>query len=841
MATVYLAHDLKHDRPVALKVLRAELAASLGPDRFRREIHLAARLQHPHILSVHDSGEAAGQLWFTMPYVEGESLRTRLTREGQLPIEAALRITREAAQALQYAHDHGVIHRDIKPENLLLTTDGATLVADFGIARALGEPGSGEERLTATGLSLGTPRYMSPEQASADRAVDARTDVYSLGCVLYEMLAGHPPFLGTTAQEILARHALDPVPPLRAARGTVPEAVERSIMRALTKLPADRFRTAAEFATALTSPSAVRAHGLWGRRAVRVAARAVVALALATSGLVIARVMIKSDQPRATARQLTFSGNALMAALSPDGQFLAYVAPSEDSQRVVVQDMAGGTPDTIAAMSGEYPGVVNVEWSPEGTRLLLGTEGRALILPRLGGTLRSIGGGGQFPGEVYAYWARDSRVSLHGTRDHRVLLMNAAEQDDTLSIPVGGKYTWLLEGAWSPDGGVFAVTTWTADPVRFAVSTVTLDGRTNEVVADSVPVSSPRWSRDGAALYYVRGREEVWRLRLMQGTGRRRGSPELVQRQLQMLSARFGLLQFSLTPDGRRMVYVRGSHFSNLWMVEPSGPQASPSALTTGTALRWSPVVSPDGQWIAFVQQAAGAADLFRIPIDGGVASQLTDGARVWRNSRIAWSPDGRQLAFESVRGPRAQVWVANVEDGRTRELDQTRMSFATGHLAWAPGSRIAYQRSDHHNISLVDPSTEVEQFLATDTTGYFYSPVYSADGNRLAVWWLRSPEDRGIWLFDLRDASSYKIGMGPWPLGWSPDGRYLYAQPPLVPTLFQVDVRGTRAPEQYLPPPFRTAECTHAGARRPNAFVCAAFDFVSDVWMIENFDSDAP
>jgi len=190
MATVYLAHDLRHDRPVALKVLLPELAATLGPDRFQREIRLAARLQHPHILTVHDSGEAAGQLWFTMPFVEGESLRDRLLRERQLSVDDALRIGTEAARALDYAHQHGVVHRDIKPENIMLTSDGSTLVADFGIARALG----GDDGLTQTGFSVGTPAYMSPEQAAGDKALDARTDIYSLASVLYEMLAGEPPF-----------------------------------------------------------------------------------------------------------------------------------------------------------------------------------------------------------------------------------------------------------------------------------------------------------------------------------------------------------------------------------------------------------------------------------------------------------------------------------------------------------------------------------------------------------------------------------------------------------------------------------------------------------------------
>ena len=251
MATVYLAHDLRHDRPVALKVLRPELAASLGPERFLSEIRIAARLRHPHILPVHDSGEAAGQLWYTMPYVEGESLRQRLAHEGQLPISLAVRIATQVLGALGHAHDHGVIHRDIKPENILLEGEDA-VVADFGVARAI--TAAGAQQLTETGLALGTPAYMSPEQAAATRELDGRSDLYALGCVLYEMLAGQPPFAGTNPQQLIARHAMDTPAPLRTVRATIPDAVERSVLRALAKVPADRFPSAAEFAAALAAP-----------------------------------------------------------------------------------------------------------------------------------------------------------------------------------------------------------------------------------------------------------------------------------------------------------------------------------------------------------------------------------------------------------------------------------------------------------------------------------------------------------------------------------------------------------------------------------------------------------
>lgn len=298
MAVVYAARDLKHDRRVAVKVLRPEIAAGLGSDRFIREIGTAANLSHPHILPLHDSGEFDDRLFYVMPFVEGESLRDRLKREGPLPIDDAVRIAREVAQALVYAHDRGIVHRDLKPENIMLS-GGSAIVMDFGIARALSNAGARE--LTGTGIAIGTPLYMSPEQAAGETGVDGRSDIYGLGCVLFEMLTGEPPFTGATALSIMAKHSLEPVPGVRTLRDTVPPALERVVTKALAKRPADRHASAAAFIEALDRSVAghapVHVTGGRGRLMLRIAVGVVIAVLLAGGA---AALLLRSGSGGAT-------------------------------------------------------------------------------------------------------------------------------------------------------------------------------------------------------------------------------------------------------------------------------------------------------------------------------------------------------------------------------------------------------------------------------------------------------------------------------------------------------------------------------------------------------------
>ncbi|HET8649312.1 MAG TPA: protein kinase [Gemmatimonadales bacterium] len=360
MATVYLAHDLKHDRPVALKVLKPELAVALGAERFEREIKLAARLQHPHILTVLDSGEVdidatahdsrpTTLLYFTMPFVEGESLRDRLNREKQLPVDDALRIAREAAQALQYAHEHGVVHRDIKPENLLLTQDGSTLVADFGIARSLSE--SQSEKLTQTGTSVGTAAYMSPEQAAGERDLDARSDIYSLGIVLYEMLAGETPFAAATAQATIARRFTETPKPVRTIRDSVPQPINNALEKALARTAADRFATARQFADALAesgTPASTRAASSRKRRALSSALAFLLLGLVIGGGLLFAwRGIAGSDEGSST-----HGANSAVA-----GAVRIAVLPFDNLGDSTDDYFAGGVTDAIRGKLTAVPGL----------------------------------------------------------------------------------------------------------------------------------------------------------------------------------------------------------------------------------------------------------------------------------------------------------------------------------------------------------------------------------------------------------------------------------------------------------------------------------------------------
>ena len=450
MATVYLAHDLKHDRRVAIKVLRPELAAVIGADRFLSEITTTANLQHPHILPLFDSGAADGFLFYVMPFIDGESLRDRLNREKQLPIADAVRTATEVAAALDYAHRRHVLHRDIKPENILLH-DGSALVADFGIALAASKAGGA--RMTETGMSLGTPRYMSPEQAMGEREITARSDVYALGAVTYEMLTGDPPFTGSTAQAIVAKVMTEkPTPPSRL-RDTIPDAVEDAVLIALQKLPADRFASATDFSAALrdsaaTAPRRTRALTTPGRRAARIAWPAAVAAALA----IAAWGWLRRGDPRPEAPPSRLAvlvpalGGASTAlqrqiAITPDGTTLLYtsvVGPAILTMRRHLDE------EDAVPIPGVPSWVANYSISPDGTEFIgvVAATQETYRFPIEGGNGRTLPSG---IGAVRnpAIWASDGTIWFDATGDVS-LGIGRLGPDNSVTRPFAGRNVNLV-------------------------------------------------------------------------------------------------------------------------------------------------------------------------------------------------------------------------------------------------------------------------------------------------------------------------------------------------------------------------------------------------------------
>jgi serine/threonine-protein kinase len=441
MATVYLAHDLKHDRPVAIKVLREELGATVGPERFLAEIRTTARLQHPHILPLLDSGEEAGVLYYVMPFVEGESLRDRLRREQQLSVEETVRLTREIADALHYAHERGIVHRDIKPENILLQ-GGHALVADFGIALAL--ENAGGARLTQSGVSIGTPQYMSPEQAMGDRSVDARADQYALGAIAYEMLAGAPPFTGPTAQAIVARKLVEPPPSLAVVRPAAGQTLEQVVRRALATVPADRYEHLQAFTEALgvaAAEASARSAGTqvasnsgglrvstpsgggamsrrWWIGGVGIAAVALVGIVSAlwrrdgaSEGPALLRVTIPTG-----VLSMARHGTGSVVAVSPDGRTLAYLSGEGNAGQLMLRrlDAATATPVPGAAKA------ISPFFSPDGQWIgyaeLVPESQQARLKKRhlVDGTLFDLG---EATGLHGAAWTKDGRIILGGTRE----------------------------------------------------------------------------------------------------------------------------------------------------------------------------------------------------------------------------------------------------------------------------------------------------------------------------------------------------------------------------------------------------------------------------------------
>ena len=696
-ATVYLARDQKHGRQVAIKVPHAALASLLGPERFLREIQIAAQLQHPNILPLHDSGEADGLLYYVMPYVEGESLRQRLEREVRLSVDDALHIAGEVGDALAYAHGHGFVHRDIKPENILLS-GGHSLVADFGIARAITMAGG--ERLHETG-PLGTAAYMSPEQAAADPQLDGRSDIYSLGCVLYEMIAGEPPYTGSTTAAITARRLSEPVPPLRSVRDGTPAYVEQAIHRALARAPADRFRTAREFVQGLDGPVQQR---IPARRALSIIIGTAAGIVLlAATGITLLRNEHNTQSlTLGRIRQVTNApGLELDPQLSPDGRLLAYVAGPLLETHIYIRPIEGGRPmNATQGLAGAHRWP---QWSPDGNRLLFITILRDTqfvdLAPARGGAARHLAA--RVNGEILgAVWSPDGKSIAYAPSGAVVVQKLEGGPPDTLA-----RSDEPNSLSWSPDGsriayvesnGSFTGGVAFGNMATSAIHVVPVSGGASVAVTSREFQSvSPAWTRDGQSLLFLSNREgqrDLYRVRLGR-FGAPVGQPERITTGLSAHSV-------ALAPDGRTLLYSAVMLQSNVWSIRipRSGAISIAEAepVTEGNQLVEIPDVSPDGKWLAFDSNQNGTSDIYRMPLPQGEVERLTDNPA--DDFAPAWSSDGTEIAFHSLRTGTRDLFVMPAAGGRAQQI--TRGPGQDRFPHWSPdGRRIAFLRDSIPNV----------------------------------------------------------------------------------------------------------------------------------------------
>jgi serine/threonine-protein kinase len=734
MATVYLAHDVKHERKVALKVLRPELAAVIGAERFLAEIKVTANLQHPHILPLHDSGEADTFLYYVMPYVEGETLRDKIDREKQLGVEEAVEITRSVAAALDYAHRQNVIHRDIKPENILLH-DGQALVADFGIALALSHAGGA--RLTETGLSIGTPHYMSPEQAMGDRELDARSDVYSLGAMLYEMLAGDPPYTGSTAQAIVAKVITEKAPSVTVHRDTVPAHVAASIEKSLAKLPADRFHSAAEFAEALgnvgfgaTAASTVAPAEAAAKQSRRLLGQRVLWPALAALLAAAALIgWIRQPEPPPTLR-LTVSLPGWTATpfgpsfvLSPDGSALVYrMAQADGSVSWVVRRL--GVLDEVP-LNGMEDGLGPV-FSPDGTQLAFANDNQLRRVSLVGGPSLTITDSVVSP----AGWGEDGWVYFtHANLGIARVRADGgpAEQITTIDSANGeGGHIW---GDALPSGrgvlfSVIRVTRQLGEESDIAV----VDLETREVKL-LVQGSYARYAASGH-IVYARSDGALLAVPFDDRRLEVTGPPVAIAEGVPVKT--FGDAELTLSRNGT-LVYAQGIGELGLAVVDPDGREI----LYPSSAPRMQyPRVSPDGRRVA-VEVPVGGGDIWIYELSDSTISRLSfEGGAIYPE----WMPDGRSVSYSRpAAGTTDRDLFYRAADGSGAEEVLAELPLSQIEGVWHPDGRSVIirqgdrARAQNSSFIVLQPGTDAEPTVLLETPFLERAPVISPDGRWLA------------------------------------------------------------------------------------------------------------
>jgi len=803
MATVFLADDLRHRRKVAVKVLRPEIAVSLGSDRFFREIEVAAQLQHPHILPLLDSGEAGGFYYYVMPLVEGESLRERLTRHGELPIHDAVKVLIEVVDGLAYAHGRGVVHRDIKPDNVMLSGRHA-LVTDFGVAKAVNEA-TGRQQITTAGVALGTPSYMAPEQATADPHLDHRVDIYAVGIMAYEMLTGTPPFHGRTPQELLAAQVTQAPAPITTRRPAVPPGLDALIMKCLEKRPADRWQSAEELGNQLEvlgTPSA----GITPTQTRPTAAVTAVTRFPRWLGWVMGGALVAAGAFALTLAQrqpatLKLGKRTAVAtapeweawpSLSPDGRTVFYtvLAPSggeAESQRpafplvakLFAQQVDGGRaiPLTADLAGSQVVGTL----SPDGTRLLFLGDNGLYVMPALGGQARAVVPHDrnlttvqQFFVVGWGGWSPDGQQIVYPYGD--TLLIQSISGSDRTALTTG---VALHSPAWSPDGRWIAFVEgnpmfhFSGNIASSAIRVIPAAGGKVSAVTDATSLNtSPVWLPGQASLLFISDREggrDIYQVSL-----RKDGSPRKAPVRI---TTGLNPAQLSVSSRGKELAWSVFTENSNIWSFQiptrDSVPLSLARSVTVGSQNIENVAVSPDGAWLYYDSDRSGNMDIWRLPLGGGPPEQLTtDPAGDFSPSP---SPDGRTVAFHSLRTGKRDIFIMPAAGGPATQVShRPGDNMAPG---WSPDGQELFWVDLSNRDSLAWRARRSDSAgWETPTPATFGTtlakPNWSPNGNWVALTSIRGPEVLNLRTGQRRALDIVCCGFQ----GWSQDGRILYA-----------------------------------------------------------------
>jgi serine/threonine-protein kinase len=703
MATVFKATDLKHERIVAIKVFRSDLSRFGGEDRFEREIAILATLQHPHILPLLDSGIADGQLFYVMPFVQGESLRERLQREGRLAVQDAVRILVEVCDALRYAHELGIVHRDVKPENVLLSGRHA-LVADFGIARgAPPREGGSDPRITTAGIALGTPAYMAPEQIAADPELDPRADIYAVGVLAFEMLTGRQPFEGASPAALMTAVMVESPPPIEQLRPEVPAALAAIIARCLKKRREERWQSAANLADQLeplllpsgaitplgtASPDPRRRRRLW------LGAGAVARLAVAAAGYWGTRPGPVELSIGATRRLSLGADLELDPAISPDGRLLASAAGKNGTLRIQVRQLGGGDPVVVAEDVGgnqRLPG-----WSADGSRVYFQANGSVYQVPSLGGRAEVVIEGSPGSPVESLVWSPD-RATLAYTQNGEIRIRSADGGEASTVIRDGEAHSV----AWSPNGQKLAYVSGNRDfqlgenllgnvaPSRILI-VARAGGQPVPVTDGEALATSPVWWSDRALLYVSDGGglRDVY-LQNVTSRGVPSGSPR-------RLTTGFDAHSVRLTPDGQSLAVATLVQSSNIWAIDLADRGAvsirDAVAVTTGPQIIEDLDVLPVVGWLLYDSNQSGNQDLYLQSRSAERPTQITQDQT--DEFGPAWSPNGKEVAFYSVRDGVRHIFVMRATGRGLRQV--TTDSLNDHQPQWSPdGNRLAFYRRD--------------------------------------------------------------------------------------------------------------------------------------------------